>query len=731
MRYPTQLHCSFKILIPACLALALSGCFQVQLNGPVGGAALTLATSQNPGVILQTATSKDEAALIEELGEEQWSALGPVLQLLYLGTAEFDTSALSDFTLYLVTASGGLDYDYDHDGVRDAAPTPVAGSWRMLVTGAQLKSGFARINPLTEASVQLTEIGPPAPGIAFVRCEPLLGTENCFSSNDLDARSANAARLLTDVDGDGVISAGDLLRWTRAGREQAYRWGNDALDYLAESIRTGTALDADLVAERVFRATPLADLEFSDASLAACIARSRHRYAHQHTVLECPLFSSGAGTDANPIVNLDGVQALTGLHTVNLFQHAISSVAPLVELEHLRRIRLGSVPLSATALAELRGSASIDTLLLYGMDVGNAGWLQDLPRLRYLVIRGPQPGNDNLMDALARLDRLVGLGLDQGAATQDRLATLAALPGLQRLSLRGNSLTDVSVLSTLVDLEWLDIGSNQLTSIEALRELTDLQHLGVSHNTLSSLEPVLDLKTLNVLEAEGCGLDTLPTLSGLTQLERLMLSQNELQSLEGIQQLPSLVTLIISFNQVADLSPLRELTSLQNLSAPFNAITDLSPLEQLTGLRSLQVQDNRISSLAPLAALQQLSSIVAENNRLTSTTGLSGLQELRSLSLGGNQIVDLSLDELPKLGWLDLDGNAIATLEGIGTLPALQYMSLKSNELVSVGTLTAEKTPRLSYLDLDGNSQLSCEAVEALLDRFGSAQVSAADCLSP
>ncbi len=729
MRYPTQRHFSCKLFVSACLALALSGCFQVQLNGPVGGAALTLATSNNPGVILQTATSKDEATLIEELGAEQWSALGPVLQLLYLGTAEFDTSALSDFTFYLVTASGGLDYDYNHDGVRDAAPTPVAGSWRMLVTGAQLKSGFARINPLTEANFQLTEIGPPAPGLAFVRCESLLGTDNCFPSIGLGARSANAARLLKDVDGDGVVSAGDLLRWTRAGREQAYRWGEEALDYLAESVRTDTALDPDRVAEQVFRATPLADLEFSDANLTACIARSRLRYAHQQTVLECPWFPSETGSAS--INDLEGVQALTGLQTVNLFHHGVSSLTPLLELEHLRSVSLGSLPVGAAALAELRNSANIDTLLLYGMELGPVDWLQDLPRLRYLLISGPQPNSDSVMNTLAKLDRLVGLGLDQGAATQDRLATLAALPGLQRLSLRGNSLTDVSALSTLVDLEWLDIGRNQLTSIAALRGLTDLQHLGVGYNTLNSLEPVLNLKRLKVLEAEGCGLDGLPMLSGLTQLERLILSHNELQSLEGIRQLSSLVALVISSNQVADLSALSELPSLQQLSASFNAITDLSPLEQLTGLRSLQVQDNRITSLAPLAALQQLSSIDAASNRLTTMAELSGLEALRSLRLGDNQIVDLNLDDLPNLATLRLDGNAITSLEGIGTLPALQYMSLQSNELVSVDALTAEKTPRLAYLDLDGNSELSCEAVETLRDRFDGAQVRAADCLPP
>ncbi len=722
------------------LCLSLSACFQVQLNGPVGGATLTLAEAAFPGQVLQTTTSKDEAALIAEHGTEAWARLGPTLQLLYLGTAEFDNSRLGDNTLYLVTASGGLDYDYDHDGVRDGAPTPIEGSWHMRVTGAQLKSHFAKLNLLTEADYQLAD--PSGGDFAFFgSCDRLIVIEDCLSEIDLRGRDTNAMQLITDLNGDGRVTADDLIRWTRAGRETAYRWDTAALDQLADWVRTASDIAEDAVAEGVFRAVELDAVVFDDPRLDECVRRRLPpKYAHQLTRLECfnlrpySIFDPG-GTpppdDLAGITSLEGIEQLTGLQSVSIGFNTVSSVAPLAALEHLSILNLSYNALDAEALAALGDAKRLSQLNLRGLTLSTLGWAEQLPRLRYLQISGAQPDTDRLLATIARLPSLEGLSLAQAFLTDAQLASLAASPSLRRLSLRSNGLQQLDALTSMPDLEWLDVARNELTSIEPLRTLGRLEYLDVGNNALESIGPVLEMGQLQELRADACGLTELPALNQLKNLRALILSDNALQNLSGIRNLPALVLLAVSDNQLDSLSDLQQLPELQTLLAASNALTSLPSLEQFQKLRSVYVSNNQLTSLAPLTTLPEILFIDADGNQLTSTEELAGLNSLRGLTLEQNLITDLTLSELPELEFLRLDDNAISTLDGLGSLPSLLTLSLEANTLESLGALDSDKLPQLRSLDLDDNLQLSCNAVDELRGRLTGAQITASNCLQP
>ena len=139
---------ALKALTTILAATCLSGCFQVLVNGPVGGATVQIETLTRNGIpsqVLQVTTTRDEAALIEEFGQERWDEMSQRLKLLYLGTAEFDYDALDDDTYYLIAASGGVDYDYDHDWVIDEEPTPINGTWTMVATGAVATNNMAEL----------------------------------------------------------------------------------------------------------------------------------------------------------------------------------------------------------------------------------------------------------------------------------------------------------------------------------------------------------------------------------------------------------------------------------------------------------------------------------------------------------------------------------------------------------------------------------------------------------
>ncbi len=726
------------ILVSACLSL--SACFQVHLNGPVGGATLTLAQAAHPGQVLQTTTSKDEAALIEEYGPEAWARLGPSLQLLYLGTAEFDNSQLRDHTLYLVTASGGLDYDYDHDGVRDSVPTPIAGSWHMRVTGAQLKSHFAKLSLLTEADYQLAD--PSGGDFAFVgACDRLIPIEDCLSDLDFRGVDSSARQLVTDVDRDGRVTSDDLLRWTRAARETAYRWDTVALDQLADWVRTGAAINTDAVAEGVYRAVEVDALVFDDPQLDDCVRRFAPKYAHQITRLSCFSLRPYSIFDPNDsrlpdeltgITSLQGIEQLTGLQFLSISFNTVSAVAPLAELEHLSILNLSYNPLlDAEALAVLGSAKRLSQLNLNGLTLSTLEWAEQLPQLRYLQISGDQPDTDRLLASIARLPSLEGLSLTQASLTDTQLASLAANSKVRRLSLRLNRLQQLDALTAMPDLEWLDVSRNELTSLDPLRHLGTLEYLNVGDNDLDDLEPVLELAQLQELYADSCGLAEIPALAQLQQLRVLVVSENELQDLSEIRDLPALTILGISGNQLDSLGDLQQLPELETLLAASNALTSLAPLEQFQKLSSVYVANNQLTSLAPLATLPDIRLIDADANQLTSTRELSGVSSLRNLLLRQNRITDLTLSGLPELGLLQLDDNEISSLDGLGSLPSLRTLSLQSNTLESVDALNSDKLPVLRSLDLDENLQLSCAAVDELRSRLASVQITASSCALP
>jgi uncharacterized protein (DUF885 family) len=158
-------------------------------------------------------------------GEERWEELSAQHRLWLLGIFQLDVEELEYDRLYLVTASGGEDSDADADGSEDDDYTPVAGHWRAIMSGVQLRSAGPKVSALTEAAWQWL-----APEL------------DNLSDHQVAHNLNRAAAVLTlDVDRDAEVDGDDLLAWSRLFDVKKLLVDADLLAQLSQNILQGGA----------------------------------------------------------------------------------------------------------------------------------------------------------------------------------------------------------------------------------------------------------------------------------------------------------------------------------------------------------------------------------------------------------------------------------------------------------------------------------------------------------
>ncbi|HMQ87045.1 MAG TPA: leucine-rich repeat protein, partial [Flavilitoribacter sp.] len=150
---------------------------------------------------------------------------------------------------------------------------------------------------------------------------------------------------------------------------------------------------------------------------------------------------------------------------------------------------------------------------------------------------------------------------------------LALLQNLEELSLEGNSIADIEILSKLPHLQQLNIGGIKLKSFEILHRLPNLKALNVNNLDLRSIDW---LSNFNFFE--------------LTELD---MSSNGIQKIENLESLANLERLSLNSNQIKEIKNLELLTKLKKLSLGSNQITEIKNLESLTELKKLSLDSNQ------------------------------------------------------------------------------------------------------------------------------------------
>ena len=204
-------------------AMVLAACEQVIVSGPVGDATITI-TELRSGNVMAMGETDNEADVIERKGQQVYDDFNDIRKLRQLGQTSYSEEVtFEDDTWYVITATGGFDFDPNGDQVMDA-PTQVLGSVHAIVKGSTLNTrGFA-VTPLTESLYQ------------WIAEHADLLTDQEIQ----DFLDVGAAELVNDVDTSGVADYVDLLIANPVQNTYNLVVSKSSIDALAGSIAAGS-----------------------------------------------------------------------------------------------------------------------------------------------------------------------------------------------------------------------------------------------------------------------------------------------------------------------------------------------------------------------------------------------------------------------------------------------------------------------------------------------------------
>lgn len=229
---------TLKRVLVAVAALGLVACEQAQMNGPVGGAAITVTELRTGNVVNSGQFTDDEAAAAANNGEN-WETFNPLQKSFHIGNHRFsgaDKREFVDETLYVIEMAGG--FDYYATGVFLLEPTPVQvfGSVHAIVDGAQLREANYLVTPVTEAAYQYVK-----DFVEFLSDEEIQAT--------LDAI---APELVGDVDRSGTVDYIDVIKWNR-GLHSGLLQNSDGLAGVTAAVSAGDS-NVNELADAMFAA---------------------------------------------------------------------------------------------------------------------------------------------------------------------------------------------------------------------------------------------------------------------------------------------------------------------------------------------------------------------------------------------------------------------------------------------------------------------------------------------
>ena len=452
----------------------------------------------------------------------------------------------------------------------------------------------------------------------------------------------------------------------------------------------------------------------------------------------------------NEVVDVSALEGLINLEVLSLKENPIADLAPLRRLKAKNPdvdididISVVAAPVSEETWmpdANLRAAVRAALSLAPG-DVLTQQAMQDLTELdASLPLGGPASVEISNLTGLEHATQLTELSL--GGNDIIDISVLSGLTQLTSLDLWGNDIIDVSVLSGLTQLTWLSLNgnfavsdvsplssltqltelylsSNEVVDISPLSGLTQLTVLYLSSNEVVDISPLSGLTQLTELSLGGNDIIDISVLSGLTQLTELSLGGNDIIDISVLSGLTQLTSLDLWGNDIIDVSVLSGLTQLTWLSLNGNfAVSDVSPLSSLTQLTELYLMKTKIVDISPLSRLTQLTTLNFRFCEVSDVSPLSGLTQLTELDLTHNEVSDVSpLSGLTQLTWLSLYGNDIVDISALSGLTQLTWLSLSYNKVIDISPLSG--LTQLTVLFLSGNEIVDISVLSGLTQLTG------------
>jgi internalin A len=252
----------------------------------------------------------------------------------------------------------------------------------------------------------------------------------------------------------------------------------------------------------------IANLGFSDATLAACV----HRAATDQGVTQAGRLATlrcNGGAEGR-IVTLDGLEQLSNIERLNLAHNVIRLTSAVGQLDHLREIDLSDNRVETPQFGPLNGIRNISVDHNRIVDLS---WLQTPSELESLSV-----SHNRITD----------------------IVPLAQAKSLRHVDLSQNAIVEIGPLANAHGLETADLSANAISDVSALGSLDSLYSLNLSYNPIADLGPLVNLQNLQELSLDGTDIEDISALRDIPSLERLSLRGDPLSSVLGLLDLGGL-----------------------------------------------------------------------------------------------------------------------------------------------------------------------------------------------
>ncbi len=360
--------------------------------------------------------------------------------------------------------------------------------------------------------------------------------------------------------------------------------------------------------------------------------------------------------------NIEGIEKLVNLKSLNLSSNNIIDITPLENNERLTYLNLKA-----------------------NVNLKNNNFTQEeqekISKIGKILDRGGRIELDsnklNLFKNYTKLDLSY-----QGLKT---LECLEGMTNLKNLNLMGNQLTledekSREILASMTKLEGLDIRDNKITNMTALNNMKDIQYIYASigndfnlkdiENIISKIRlsiPDKVFKTIQnceinkITKIEIFDVSSCPNMNKFTNLKEIILN-GQITNLEIIENVPNVEKISITWGDFSQTIPVdfSKFSKLESLILDFNYISSnsLKNLSLPLTLKMLNLKNNSIIDATALLELNSnIESLILDFNYISSNSlkNLSLPLTLKMLNLKNNSIIDAT-------ALLELNSNTIIYL---------------------------------------------------------------------
>ena len=337
-------------------------------------------------------------------------------------------------------------------------------------------------------------------------------------------------------------------------------------------------------------------------------------------------------------------------------------------------------------------------------------------------------GNDiSSLRGVENMSRLTSLELSASTLSEQAVADLSSFTQIELLNL-SNIITGYFDLSKMSSLNSLHMYGAQIDSID-LPQHEGLKHLYLENTSLSSID-LIGLQGLETLSISGSNIISLDVTDNVN-LTELNITYSSVESIEGFSSDHQL-TLLDAYGSnlvLLDISPLEYIRTI-NISETKVKVLDISSNTSLNSLwadnsqlSQLIVSDNEYDELYTLSLentamaeidLSQFTVLTHLNIENASVSKLDLTQNiaLNNLRAAANDLVELTVGELPQLTELDLSDNPLERLSITGQLSSLWRLDLSKTSLTSIDLTYMDES--LGSILFEGNTLLSVVGLENL-----------------